>query len=256
LLRRSRNLKPEALIRAIYRKLARSWGPQHWWPAETAFEVIAGAILTQNTSWKNVERALASLRGANALTLEAIRALPLPRLEELVRSSGYYRQKAARLKAFVAYVDERHGGSLQEMFLAATPQLRAELLSLHGIGPETADAVLLYAGHHEVFVVDAYARRILLRHAVIDDSARYDEIRALVEKALHSESPHSGLLPRVVELAPIAHAPSPMSLSPRSPHAQVYNEMHGLLVQAGKHYCHRDNPDCERCPLRRYLPSS
>src|SRR5271166_5286724 len=151
-------MTPEALVRAIYRTLAGSWGPQHWWPAETAFEVITGAILTQNTSWKNVERALTSLRAAGVLNLEGIRATPISELQQLVRSSGYYRQKAARLKQFVAFVDEQYGGSLQTMFSTPTQQLRAELLTLKGIGPETADAILLYAGHHEIFVVDAYAR--------------------------------------------------------------------------------------------------
>lgn len=246
-------MTPEALIRAIYRRLARSWGAQHWWPADTALEVIAGAILTQNTSWKNVERALASLRSANALSLEGIRALPQPRLEELVRSSGYYRQKAARLKAFVAYVDEKYGGSLDKMFLTATPQLRAELLSLHGIGPETADGILLYAAHHEVFVVDAYARRILQRHAAIEPAASYEEIRALVERALRHELPVSEA-GDAAKNRPTVHTPSPMSAQTRSPVAQVYNEMHGLIVQAGKHYCHREEPDCEHCPLRKLLP--
>lgn len=246
-------MTPEALIRAIYRKLARSWGAQHWWPAETAFEVIAGAILTQNTSWKNVERALASLRAANALSLDGVRALPLLRLEELVRSSGYYRQKAARLKAFVAYVDERHGGSLEKVFDLPTPQLRAELLALHGIGPETADAILLYAGGHEIFVVDAYARRILQRHRAIDETARYDDVRAVVERALRREHLHGHKSNRPAANRPTPHEPSPMSTATRSPLAQTYNEMHGLLVQSGKHYCHREKPDCERCPLGELL---
>jgi len=245
---------PEALVRAIYRKLARAWGPQHWWPAETPFEVIAGAILTQNTSWKNVERALESLRSAGALSLAGIRALPLAQLEKLVRSSGYYRQKAKRLKAFVAFVDGSYGGSLATMFPAPTRQLRAELLALHGIGLETADAILLYAGHHEMFVVDAYARRILERHAAIQPRAKYDEIRILVERALQREKLSSYPSARATQPRPSAHRPSPMSLAERSPQAQVYNEMHGLLVQIGKHYCHRAEPDCRHCPLQALLP--
>jgi endonuclease-3 related protein len=242
------------MVRAIYRTLMRRWGPQHWWPAQTAFEVVVGAILAQNTSWKNVERALASLRSADALSMAGIRKTPLPRLEEVVRSSGYYRQKAARLKTFVAFVDERYGGSLARMFRTATPQLRAELLSLRGIGPETADAILLYAGGHKVFVVDTYARRILQRHGAIDQAASYDEIRTLVEIGLQREraSPpdvHSPAMDR-----PLAHEPTPMSKAERSSLAQVYNEMHGLLVQAGKNYCYNQNPDCERCPLHHLLP--
>jgi len=247
-------MTPEALVRAIYRKLARAWGPQHWWPAETRFEVIAGAILTQNTSWKNVESALDSLRSAGALSLAGIRGLPHEQLEKLVRSSGYYRQKAKRLKAFVAFVDESYGGSLAKMFQTPTHQLRAALLALNGVGPETADSILLYAGHHEIFVVDAYARRILERHAAIQPKAKYDEIRVLMERALQREKSTSYPSARTTQRRPIAHDPSPMSLAERSPLAQVYNEMHGLLVQVGKHYCHRSEPACEHCPLQKLLP--
>ncbi len=247
-------MTPEALVRAMYRKLARSWGAQHWWPAETAFEIIVGAILTQNTSWKNVERALASLRPAGALSPSGIRDLPLSKLEELVRSSGYYRQKAKRLKSFVSFLDQKHGDSLEKMFATPTLELRSQLLSLNGVGPETADAILLYAGNHEVFVVDTYARRILQRHAAVDSNAKYDEIRALVERALRRER---AVLPKSVKTTPqrpAVHQPSPMSLAERTQLAQVYNEMHGLLVQAGKHYCHRLEPDCHDCPLRELLP--
>jgi len=247
-------MSAEALVRAIYRKLARSWGPQHWWPAQTAFEVIAGAILTQNTSWTNVERALGALRSAGVLSLDGIRALPVDELEALVRSSGYYRQKAKRLKAFVGFVDEKYGGSLEKMFLAPTQQLRAELLSLNGIGNETADSILLYAGHHEIFVVDAYTRRILERHAAIDETAKYDQIRVLVERALRREDRPDHPSRKPAPYAPLAHEPSAMSVAERSRLAQVYNEMHGLLVQVGKHYCHRGEPACQNCPLREFLP--
>ena len=171
-------------MRAIYRKLSRAWGRQHWWPAETPFEVLVGAILTQNTSWTNVERAMVNLRSAGVLNVEGIRALPLPKLEVLVRSSGYFRQKARRLKSFVAFLDARYGGSLEQMFATPTAQLRAELLTQNGIGPETADSILLYAGNHEIFVVDAYTRRILGRHLAVSDGAKYDEIRNLVARRL------------------------------------------------------------------------
>ncbi len=176
-------------MRAMYRKLSRAWGRQHWWPAETPFEVIVGAILTQNTSWTNVERALASLRAAGTLNVAGIRALSLPKLQRLIRSSGYFRQKARRLKNFVAFLDARYGGSLERMFATPTAQLRAELLALNGIGPETADSILLYAGNHPIFVVDAYTRRILERHEVVSSGAKYDEIRGLVERALQHEKP-------------------------------------------------------------------
>lgn len=242
---------PEAMVRAIYGTLAHSWGPQHWWPADGPFEVIVGAILTQNTSWTNVERAMASLRSAGALSLDGIRDLPLERLEQLVRSSGYYRQKASRLKTFVAFLDEKYGGSLERLFATPTLQLRAELLSLKGVGHETADSILLYAGNHEIFVVDAYARRVFERHGTIASSAKYDEIRALVEIALRGQQAHGTALDNN---KPIAHEPSPMSIANRSPLAQVYNEMHGLLVQVGKQYCHKAEAKCDECPIRGLLP--
>jgi endonuclease-3 related protein len=248
-------IAPEAMVRAICRKLAHAWGPQHWWPAETPFEVIAGAILVQNTSWTNTERALSSLRSANALTVDAIRSLPIARLEKLIHSSGYYRQKAQRLKSFIRFVDERYGGSLARMFATPTEELRSQLLSLNGIGHETADAILLYAGNHEIFVVDAYARRILERHAAIKASARYDDVRALVERALRRQLPPRPTSARAV-LPPklIIHAPSVMSSRTRTPTAQLYNEMHGLFVQIGKHYCLKREARCEQCPLRTLLP--
>jgi endonuclease III related protein len=248
-------MTPEALVRVIYRKLTRSWGPQHWWPAETPLEVIIGAILTQNTSWTNVEQAIASLRAAGVLTLEGIRELPVERLETLVRSSGYFRQKAKRLKALVAFIDEKYGGALERMFAAPTRQLREELLSLNGIGPETADSILLYAANHEIFVVDAYTRRILERHDAVNTGAKYDEIRILVEHALRQEKAASSDRTYVAVKRPAVHEPSTMSTANRSGLAQTYNEMHGLFVQIGKHYCHRSEPNCEECPLREFLPA-
>ena len=247
------NNNPEEKVRAIYRRLAGSWGAQHWWPAETPFEVIVGAILTQNTSWKNVERALASLRAANALSIAGIRGLELPELEQLIRSSGYYRQKADRLKRFVSFLDERYGGSLKKMFAVPTEPLRGELLSLKGIGQETADAILLYAGNHEIFVVDAYARRILARHAIVSEDAKYETIRTLVERALHDEAVHAVAAPERPSKMQV-HQPSPMSASQRTPRTQTYNEMHGLFVQVGKHFCDKAQPRCEQCPLCPLLP--
>lgn len=250
-------IQPQAMVRRIFRKLSQSWGPQHWWPADTPFEVITGAILTQNTSWTNVERALASLRQAGVLSVEGIRSTPLPELEQLVHSSGYYRQKADRLKRFVSFLDERYGGSLKKMFITPTEALRTELLSLKGVGPETADSILLYAANHESFVVDAYTRRILLRHGAITDSAKYDDVRLLVEEALRSsvaEGPSS--MKTSLPDNMIIHEPSVASRSERSPLSQVYNEMHGLLVQAGKHYCLKAASNCLACPLRNLLPAA
>src|ERR1700741_4078365 len=154
-------------IRQYYRELYAAWGPQHWWPAESRFEVIVEAYLTQNTAWTNVERALANLRSAGLLSVEGIRQVHLPRLERLVRPSGYFRQKARRLKTFVAFLDRQYKGSLERMLAQSTEKLRAELLELNGVGPETADSILLCAGNHPVFVVDAYTRRVLDRHAIL-----------------------------------------------------------------------------------------
>ena len=174
-------------IRAYYYTLFGTWGRQHWWPAQSCFEVIIGAYLTQNTSWTNVEKALGNLRRARVLSLAGIRRTPLHQLEQLIRPSGYFRQKAQRLKTFVRLVDARFGGSLKRMFARPTAELRAELLALNGVGPETADSILLYAGNHPVFVVDAYTRRVLERHGIITSAASYDEIRLLFERALGGE---------------------------------------------------------------------
>ncbi len=236
-------------VRQIYRKLAQAWGPQHWWPAETPFEVIVGAILTQNTSWTNVERAMTKLREAGVLSLEGIRNITVAELEPLVRSSGYFRQKAQRLKDFVAFVDARYGGSLERMFATPSEELRSELLTQKGIGMETADSILLYAGLHPVFVVDAYTRRILERHGVANAAAKYDDIRLLVEGALAEEEIPLLTMGLDAGLRPVAHPPSAMSTAQQPKLTRVYNEMHGLLVQVGKYYCDKRRPKCDTCPL-------
>ena len=179
-------------VLAFYRALFRVWGPQHWWPAETRFEVIVGAYLTQNTAWTNVELALANLRQADVLSVEGIRKASLRRLERLIRPSGYFHQKAARLKIFVRFLDKNHEGSLDHFFAQPTDQLREELLSLNGVGPETADSILLYAGNHPVFVVDAYTRRILDRHGILPEKTDYEEIRELFQRALAPDGSPAG----------------------------------------------------------------
>ena len=271
-------LKPlsrEEHLRAYYRTLFRAWGQQHWWPARTRFEVIVGAYLTQNTAWTNAERALRRLRAAGLLNLKGIRSAPLPQLESMIRSAGYFRQKARRLKNFVAFLDQCHGGSLNRMFAQPTDKLREELLALKGVGPETADSILLYAGQHPVFVVDAYTRRILDRHRILAANAPYGEIRQLFERALgrigwgehgfsraesgryenRAADPEArNSVPGNRNLPGAAHRPSPLSLAKRSPLAQVYNEMHGLIVGVGKNYCLKGKPRCEQCPLQRFLP--
>lgn len=183
-------------IRAYYRKLFSAWGRQHWWPAQSRLEMVVGAYLTQNTSWTNVEKALGNLRRARLLTLSGIRRTPQPELEQLIRPAGYFRQKAQRLKTFVGLLDEPYGGSFMRMFAQPTGELRDQLLALNGVGPETADSILLYAGNHPVFVVDAYTRRILERHQIIPSAATYDEIRRLFEEALGEETAAESFSPQ------------------------------------------------------------
>jgi endonuclease III related protein len=250
--------KKKVEIRRYYAALHFAWGPQHWWPGDTAFEVIVGAYLTQNTAWRNVERALANLRKANTLSLQGIRQIRLRELEVLSRPSGYFRQKAQRLKTFIAFLDKNYDGSLEALFSQPTSDLREQLLCLNGIGPETADSILLYAGNHPVFVVDAYTRRILERHHILPSRVGYEEIRKLFEKALVSvtdEHKHPApLASPAVATWGTAHPPSAMSAARRTATVQVYNEMHGLIVGVGKNYCGKTKPKCDECPLQRFLP--
>ena len=269
----------EGVIREIFCTLEAAMGAQHWWPAGSAFEVVVGAYLTQNTAWSNVERAIRNLREAGVLSIAGIREAPLEELERLVRPAGYFRQKAARLKRFVEHLDRRHGGSLEAMFATSPEELREELLGLNGIGPETADSILLYAASREIFVVDAYTRRIWQRHELArpgtDYDTDYEEIRAEVERALAELQPEAvreGVSaegdhqqPRPGEKSAGAghpetfiqisiHAPSETSAMARSELSRRYNEFHALLVQTGKHYCLKTTPRCELCPLQPLLP--
>ena len=245
-------VKPGTDLVEYYRALLHRWGPQNWWPAQSRLEVIAGAYLTQNTNWTNVEKAIANLRRARVLSIKGLRELPLNQLQQLIRPSGYYRQKAEKLKTFVRFLDANYSGSLERMFSQSTEKLRAELLALNGVGPETADSILLYAGNHPVFVVDAYTRRILERHGIVIPEARYDEIRLLIEDALTGATPEQlrfqqhGSDPR--------HPVSRMSRMSRTELAQHYNELHALIVRAGNLYC-RSTPKCEGCPLQKFLTS-
>lgn len=254
-------LSAENNVAAIYSTLASAWGRQHWWPAKSRFEVIVGAYLTQNTSWRNVEIALRELRAARVVSVEGIRNIPLARLQRLIRSSGYFRQKARKLKIFVNFLD-KYGGSLTKMFAQRTAELREQLLSLNGVGPETADSILLYAGQHPVFVVDAYTRRLAVRHGIVPEKASYEEVRELFERALNNaeliQFPGVDARNYMVRITagvprnasgPAAHPPSRMSLAKRTPLAQVFNEMHGLIVSAGKQYCLKSKAQCDQCPL-------
>lgn len=213
-----------ARLRRLYGLLLARFGPQGWWPARTRFEVIVGAILTQNTSWVNVRGAIQSLRGAGALNPRAMAALPLGRLASLVKKSGYYNTKARRLQSFLAAFRDHFSFSLRRMFREAPSALRRQLLAIPGIGPETADSILLYAGDVPTFVVDAYTRRVLARHGLIDPVATYNEIQALFMANL-------------------------------APDRRLYSEYHALLVAVGKDFCLKRDPRCEACPLRSDLPS-
>lgn len=206
----------------VYHALYAHFGPQHWWPGRTRLEVCVGAILTQHTAWTNVERAISQLKQEKALSLRALRETRSATLAKWIRPTGYYRQKARRLKAFVQLVDREAGGSLTRLFRLDTLRLRALLLSVKGIGPETADSMLLYAGPRPVFVVDTYTRRMLLRHGWVPRAATYDE----------TAERFCATLPR---------------------RAALFNEYHALLVALGKQYC-RSRPRCEGCPLSDWLP--
>ncbi|HUD74276.1 MAG TPA: hypothetical protein VMQ76_04315 [Terracidiphilus sp.] len=215
-------------LRRMHDKLAEAYGPQHWWPAETAFEVILGAYLTQNTAWKAVERSLDNLRRAGALTIDGLRSLAVKDLERLIQPSGFHTRKAPALKAFVALLDEEFGGSLAT--LAATPAniLRTRLLALPGVGPETADAILLYALGHPVPVADEYLHRISERHHLLPSAPGrnrrgYESLAALTREAFATDAPES--------------------------HARLFNEFHALTVAVGKAHCGR-TAHCEGCPLR------
>lgn len=211
-------------LRRVYKTLFQAWGPQHWWPGRTRFEVIVGAILTQNTAWTNVEKAIARLRRAKALTPARLHQADLQDLAEWIRPAGYFNVKARRLRAFTSLLFERHKGSLSHLFALDTPTLRQTLLSVNGIGPETADSIILYAAQRPVFVVDAYTRRVLLRHNWLSPEAGYDDIARLFMDQL-------------------------------PPDTALYNEYHALIVKLGKDFC-RPTPRCAHCPLKPYLPSS
>jgi len=205
----------------------RAYGPQHWWPARTPFEVILGAYLTQNTAWKAVERSLANLRAAGVFSLDGLRAIPLAKLRRLIRPSGFYTRKAPALKAFVAMLDAEFNGSLRKLAATPTAKLRERLLELPGVGPETADAILLYALGHSVPVADEYLRRIAERHGLLEPDSRraripYDELTDLTRRAFAGDRPEN--------------------------HVQLYNEFHALTVAVGKAHCGR-TARCENCPL-------
>lgn len=212
----------ESKVLEYYEALFTAFGPQGWWPGETPIEVAIGAILTQNTAWTNVEKAIANIKSAEALSEGALRKLPEKDLAALIRPAGYFNIKAKRLKFFLNHIFDNHGG-LKRFLSVPQDKLRTELLSINGIGPETADSISLYAAGTPEFVVDAYTRRIFSRHGFFGEDASYDEIKALF----------------------IANLPKDSA---------VFNEYHALIVKTAKDYCKKKEPLCENCPLKPFLP--
>jgi endonuclease-3 related protein len=210
-------------LTAIFRALLKAYGPQHWWPGDTAFEVMVGAVLTQNAAWSNVEKAIANIRDRGLLAPSRLAAVPRRRLAALIRPSGYFNVKAQRLHNLVAFLMDHHQGSVKRMFRRDPVVLRQELLAVNGIGPETADSILLYAGNKPLFVVDAYTKRVFSRHGIVSSDASYDQVQRLF----------MGGLPR---------------------DARLYNEYHALIVRLGKERCKKSRPRCEGCPLEAHLP--
>lgn len=228
--------KASRRLRALYDRLVATCGPQSWWPAKTAFEVIVGAYLTQNTAWKSVERSIANLETHGILSIEGLRTIPEEELRQIIRPSGFMVRKAAALKAFVAFLDAHYGGQMDSLGAAARQSaatVREQILTLPGVGPETADAILLYALDAPAMVVDTYLRRVVTRHGLAPENAGYAAIQALAEAAFATD--------------PLRDNPQEL--------ARHYNEFHALFVQVGKDYC-GPVPRCEGCPLRYDLPHS
>jgi len=209
-------------LRAFYDAMFDALGPQGWWPGETPLEVVVGAILTQNTNWKNVERAIANLKREGLLDPQALDVIDADRLGEVIRPAGYFRIKARRLKNFMHLLADRFGGGLDALFALSASALRETVLSVSGIGPETADSILLYAAGRPVFVVDAYTARILFRHGLIEGDATYDDLQALFHGSLAED-------------------------------ADLFGEYHALLVAVGKQWCRKRAPRCTGCPLEPLL---
>ncbi len=211
------NHSRRALLPTLYDRLFQTLGPQTWWPADTPFEVVVGAILTQNTAWRNVRISISLLRENGLLSQGALRAIPEGELALLIRSSGYFNQKARRLKAFLGHLDRHWQGDLNRFLSQDMDRLRIELLGMHGIGPETADSIILYAAEKPSFVVDAYTLRIFSRHGWVPGKTRYEALRRFFMEALPADVP-------------------------------LFKEYHGLLVRLGHLHC-RKKPHCSGCPL-------
>jgi endonuclease-3 related protein len=218
------NVYNPALLMEIYEKLYRAFGPQHWWPGDSPFEIAVGAILTQNTNWGNVERAIVNIKKKKKLSAAALYKMQKGHLASLIRPAGYFNIKANRLKAFLGFLVEHYQGSMEHMRAHDVHHLRERLLSIHGVGPETADSILLYALEKPVFVIDAYTKRVMQRHGIVSEKATYHELQEI----FHANLPRD---------------------------TQRFNEYHALFVRVGKEYC-RTRPKCDVCPLRPLLKKS
>lgn len=217
-------VEPGEVLNTYYEVLLRQFGPQGWWPARTRLEVILGAILTQNTNWQNAARAIARLRDAGFLHWSRLQKASAAEIEECVRPAGYFRQKARTIRNFAEWLHSVHQGSLDRLFAQSAEDARSQLLALRGLGPETADAILLYAGKLPFFVADAYTRRILARHNLISDGNGYQSAQSFLHQHLPADE-------------------------------RLFNEFHALLVEAGKRHCKRQQAQCQGCPLEPYLPA-
>ncbi len=211
-------MKKRDILLKVYDRLYKTYGPQHWWPGDTPFEVIVGAILTQNTNWGNVEKAIANLKAEGILSPEGLRDVNHNHLALLIKPSGYFNIKAGRLKHFINHLYKRHSGSLKKLFSLELNELRHDLLSVKGIGPETADSILLYAGGYPTFVVDAYTVRIFHRLGLLPEDVTYHEVQEIFMDSLPED-------------------------------VKLFNEYHALIVRLGKESC-KPKPRCEGCSLK------
>lgn len=216
-------------LREAYRLMHKHFGHRNWWPGDSTFEICVGAILTQNTSWKNVEHAITNLKAAKTLSAKKIYALDRKELAQLIRPAGYFNIKAKRLGNFVDILVKEHGASIKRMMTGSTQIVRDRLLSINGIGPETADSMLLYAGNHHSFVIDAYTKRIFSRHGWCNEKSVYDELQSLCESSLNQKSDSQQL--------------------------DYWQDYHAQLVGTGNRYCKPRNPRCPECPLKTLLPT-
>ena len=207
------------ILLELYSRLFEAFGPRYWWPGDSGFEVAVGAILTQNTAWRNVTKAIKNLKDKGLLSPEALYHVPVEDLASVIRPAGYYNIKAQRLKHFMQFLFRESAGNLDRLLAEDLDTLRSKLLSINGIGPETADSILLYAGNKTTFVVDTYTKRILFRHSLIPEEASYDEVRNFFMDCLE-------------------------------PDAAMFNEYHALLVHLGHAFCLKKNPKCSGCPAK------